>query len=84
MTAAQNLAAISAGVMDTRNFAVNTGVVTYNKRVCPVVELAERRHDESLYQRSKEYLDNVQFAEYLEDPTALSRVPVGAQQLWRP
>jgi len=84
LTAAENSAAIWANVMDTIEFAVNAGVVTYNKRVRPVVELAERRHVASLYQRSKEYLDNVPFAEYLEDPTALPFVSVDGQQPRRP
>ena len=84
LTASENADAMWAAVLTTVADAVNAGVTTYNKRVRPVVEFAERRHIASLYQTSKVYLDGVDFAAHLADAGALPFVPEGGDLPRRP
>jgi len=57
--------------------AANAGVAMYNKRMRPIVNLAEQRHIAGLYDTSDAALGSVNLDDILEDPLALPFVKKG-------
>ena len=79
-TAEEHANTLWAGLLDTAETATEKAVATFNKRMAPVINCAERRHAASLFTSEKASLDVIDFPGLLNDTSgALPFVAAGKE-----